>query len=69
MTGITRPIVVRIRNGQAKEISDREVDRIEAEVNKMFGMTVINPQAFQKGLDLYCQRHNAYPLILADLIT
>ena len=69
MTGITRPIVVRIRNGQTEEVSKQELDTIMFEINKMFGMVVSNPKTFQDELDRYCQRKGSYPLILADLVT
>jgi hypothetical protein len=69
MTGITRPIVVRIRNGQTEEISNQEMDTIVFEINKMFGGVVSNPKTFQDGLDRYCQHKGSYPLIIADLVT
>ena len=69
MTGITRPVVIRIRDGKTKEISAQELDTITGAVNKMFGMVASNPHTFQAGLDLYCQRTGSYPLILVDLVT
>ena len=68
MTIVYHQTIVQIRERETKQLSNREIDTIVSEINKMFGESVRNPQTFQDCLDRYCQRKGIRPLIITDII-
>ena len=67
MTLVAHQILLEIRDGQARQLSYREIDRIMDGMYKMFGEVEQTPEIFQDYLDRYCQRKGIKPLIITDI--
>lgn len=68
MTIVYNQVVVEIRGGQTRQLSQREIANLLDGVEKMFGVVAHNPQALQYSLDRYCQRKGIRPLLITDVI-